>query len=75
MWSFYAWMTPQLWDKIQYVSSIEKICEDLFPDDDEAQAELHRRFPQVIQRQDAKELGDDPPVNFGAPVRQLGCRG
>lgn len=23
-----AWMTPQLWDKIQYVSSIEKICED-----------------------------------------------
>ena len=21
-------MTPQLWDKIQYVSSIEKICED-----------------------------------------------
>jgi len=71
MWSFYAWMTPQLWDKIQYVSSIEKICEDLFPDDDEAQAELHRRFPQVIQRQDAKELGDDPPVNFGAPVRAI----
>ena len=25
---FEAWMTPQFWDKIQYVSSIEKICED-----------------------------------------------
>lgn len=71
MWSFYAWLTPQFWEKIQYVNSIEKICEDLFPDDDAAQAELHRRFPQVIQRQDAQQRGSDLPVNFGAPVRAI----
>mmetsp|Transcript_47933 Transcript_47933/g.111982 ORF Transcript_47933/g.111982 Transcript_47933/m.111982 type:complete len:499 (+) Transcript_47933:64-1560(+) len=71
MWSFYAWLTPQFWDKIQYVNSIETICEDLFPSNNSAQAELRRRFPQVIQRQDAISNGDDPPVNFGVPIRAI----
>ena len=26
---------------------------------------------QVIQRQDATLNGDDPPVNFGAPIRHM----
>ncbi|CAK9097806.1 unnamed protein product [Durusdinium trenchii] len=71
MWSYYAWLTPQFWEKIEYVNSIEKICEDLFPNNDALQAELRRRFPQVIQRQDATLNGDDPPVNFGAPIRAI----
>eukprot|EP00439_Symbiodinium_sp_Y106_P060430 s262_g8.t3 len=69
MWSFYAWLTPQFWDKIQFVNSIETICEDLHPNDESSQVELRRRFPQVIQRQDALRNGDDPPVNFGVPIR------
>ncbi|CAE7420841.1 gacY [Symbiodinium sp. CCMP2456] len=71
MWSFYAWLTPQFWDKIQFVNSIETICEDLHPNDESSQEELRRRFPQVIQRQDALRNGDDPPVNFGVPIRAI----
>eukprot|EP00438_Fugacium_kawagutii_P020334 Skav220856 [mRNA] locus=scaffold1888:598387:599342:- [translate_table: standard] len=70
--SFQAWMTPQFWEKIQYVSSIDKICEEGRGPGGSHWGSGIRALPglQVIQRQDAQQSGNDLPVNFGAPVRR-----
>eukprot|EP00930_Biecheleria_cincta_P024890 TRINITY_DN17768_c0_g1_i2.p1 TRINITY_DN17768_c0_g1~~TRINITY_DN17768_c0_g1_i2.p1 ORF type:complete len:490 (+),score=93.29 TRINITY_DN17768_c0_g1_i2:52-1521(+) len=74
LYSFYAWLSAQFWAKVQYASSIEEICEGVHPSSDADQAELHRRFPQAVQRLDAWHHGEELPVNFGVPLRDL-CNG
>lgn len=74
LYSFYAWLSAQFWGKVQYAHSIEEICEGLHPSSDADQAELHRKFPQAVQRLDAWHHGEELPVNFGVPLRDL-CSG
>lgn len=74
LYSFYAWLSAQFWAKVKYANSIEEICEGLHPSSDADQAELHRKFPQAVQRLDAWHHGEDLPVNFGVPLRDL-CNG
>jgi len=74
MWTFWAWLSKRLWDKIEYVETLDGLCEKLQPTDEVARAELRRRFPQIVQRHDAEWNGLEPPVTFGVPLRQL-CGG
>jgi len=74
LYSFYAWLSAQFWAKVQYANSIEEICEGVHPSSDADQAELRRKFPQAVQRLDAWHQGEEPPVNFGVPLRDL-CNG
>jgi len=68
MWSFWSWLSWGLWDKIEYVSHIDALSGRMFPNDRVAQAELHRKFPQIVQRQDAAVTGVKAPVVFGVPL-------
>lgn len=71
LWTIWAWVSAGLWSKIQYVDSLDKLCEDLFPNNDASQCELRRRFPQIIQSRDAIAMGDSAFVAFGVGLKRL----
>lgn len=71
LWTIWAWVSAGLWSKIQYVDSLDKLCEDLFPNNDASQCELRRRFPQIVQSRDAIMMGDSAFVAFGVGLRRL----
>jgi len=70
MWTFWSWMSTSIWGKLEYVHNVEALCQLMYPGDLGTQAELHRRFPQIVQRQDAGLTGHQAAVVFGIP---LGC--
>jgi len=74
MWTFWAWLSKHLWEKIEYVRTLDGLCERLHPHDKAARAELRRRFPQIVQRHDAELNGLEPPVTFGVPLGRI-CGG
>mmetsp|Transcript_105901 Transcript_105901/g.299360 ORF Transcript_105901/g.299360 Transcript_105901/m.299360 type:complete len:480 (+) Transcript_105901:96-1535(+) len=74
MWTFRPWLRRELWRKIEYVKTLDALCETLHPVDEARRADMRRRFPQIVQRQDAEWAGREAPVTFGVPLRQL-CRG
>lgn len=71
MWTFWASLSERLWSKIVYVDTLEDLCEQIHPNDPTSQAELQRRFPQLVLRSDASRIGKEPPVAFGVAIEQL----
>lgn len=70
MWTFWAWLSKRLWDKMEYITELDELCARMQPDV-QARAELRRRFPHIVQCNDAEMRGLPPPVTFGVPLRQL----
>jgi len=70
--TFWPWLSPRFWDKIEYLNGLEILGEKLeFASDGAALAEFRRHFPQVVQRRDAEEIGVRAPVTFGASLRHM----
>lgn len=74
MWTFRFWLSQRLWDRIEYTASIEVLCSKIHPSNEEARADLCRRFPQMVQCRDAELLECDLPVTFGVALEDL-CNG
>jgi len=68
MWTLWSWMSKTVWDKIHYVADIDMLLSNLCPGDKPAQAQLWRRFPQIVQRNDAVITGKEVPVTFGVSL-------
>jgi len=68
MWAGSLFLNKSFWPKIQYVSTLDELLEDLCPKDPSS---LCRRFPQLVQREDCLRCGKPPPVTFGVPLQRL----
>lgn len=71
IWSFWAWMSQSLWDKIVYVKSLDELCWLVHPGNPADRFRLHRCFPQIVQCADAQYVGKEMPVSFGVPLKHL----
>merc|ERR550532_390243 len=45
-----SWLIPRIWDKVQYVDSMDECCHLVHPDSEEKRAALKRHFPFVVHR-------------------------
>lgn len=68
-----AWpfLSRRLWEKIEYIGSIDDVLEALYPDDMDSRKELKRHFPLLVHREDALFEGRAPPQVFGTPLEDL----
>jgi hypothetical protein len=73
MLTFWPFMSSSLWKKMQYVDSLDELCEKL-QKSSSAHKALRRRFPQLVQREDCLHRGMPPPTTFGVPLKRL-CDG
>jgi len=71
MWTFRPLISKGFWDRIEYVSTLDEICELIHPDDETKREDLKRRFPLAVHRQDAEILQETKPVTFGVPLKQM----
>jgi len=68
---FWGWLSGKVWGKMEYVHSLEELCQKIHPSDPLERSEFRRRFPQLIQREDAIIQGVPPPTAFGTPLENL----
>jgi len=71
MWTFRFWLSQRLWNQIEYMESIEVLCNKVHPNSEGARGELRRRFPQMVQRRDAELFEREMPVTFGVSLEDL----
>lgn len=75
LWSFWPWFSSRLWSKIKYFDSMDVLCRELFREDSFMFAEARRRFPLLVQREDAARQHVPLPTSIGVRIKQLcdGC--
>jgi len=68
----WAWMlSAETWDKVEYMNSLDTLCEEIFPTNTVGRAKTRRRFPHSVLREDAAWRGKTPPVVFGVSLQSL----
>eukprot|EP00929_Paragymnodinium_shiwhaense_P086975 TRINITY_DN47321_c0_g1_i2.p1 TRINITY_DN47321_c0_g1~~TRINITY_DN47321_c0_g1_i2.p1 ORF type:complete len:642 (-),score=76.11 TRINITY_DN47321_c0_g1_i2:139-2064(-) len=67
----WVWLSKRFWHKIQYQTSLDALCELLEPESAAARADLRRRFPLIVQREDAVWTGCVPPAVYGVHLKSL----
>lgn len=69
--TYYPLFNADLWKKIQYVNTIDELCDILMPDDPIVHVEFKRRFPHLVQREDMIVRGMPPPHVLGMRLDEL----
>lgn len=74
--TYSAFLSSSFWSKVQYVSTLQELIEELHPDAEDVadRNSLRRHFPQLVHREDCLLRGVAPPLTFGVPLRRL-CDG
>jgi hypothetical protein len=71
MLTYYPLFDASLWSKIQYVDTIDALCDVIMPDDPVIHVEFKRRFPHLVQREDMIVRGLPPPHVLGMRLDEL----
>lgn len=70
-WACWPWISSRLWNKIEYVSTLDDLCAEIYPSNNSARMSFRRHFPQIIHREDAYRCSTEALTTFGVPIRRL----